>query len=101
MARGLEISDLESRGIVLSDYEAKTKALISCAVAYRAADLRLCFPISLSAESRFPHGTLDMVSVFDDDLQDKQRMAPKYNAFLVLWEENFGTSQNFISAVFT
>ena len=42
----LEISDLDSRGIVLSKYlVAKTKALISFAVTFREADLRLCFCI--------------------------------------------------------
>ena len=59
----------------------------------------ICAFVFAYAGSRFPHGTLDTVSVFDDDLQDKQRLAPKYNAFLALWEENFVTSQNFISAV--
>ena len=41
----LEISDLESRGIVLSIFVAKTKVPISCTVTAHLIDLRLWFHI--------------------------------------------------------
>ena len=58
----LEISDLESRGIVL--YVAKTKALISFAVTAKL----VCVVVYAYAKIWFSHDAAHMSSLYFDDL---------------------------------